>query len=139
MFGCRSTISGIGNGGFRISSARPSTTGTATTCAGAGCTWTCPAGAWQPIPWASSQRRVVRQPDEESRGTRTMINQEILDLLRVQPGKKFRLKDHDPGWAQSPELEEAGKGAVKERARAILEKNLAELTEAQELLYADGR
>jgi PPK2 family polyphosphate:nucleotide phosphotransferase len=68
-----------------------------------------------------------------------MIKPEILDGFRVQPGKKFRLKDHDPGWAQTPDLVEAGKGAVKERARTILEENLAELTGAQELLYADGR
>jgi PPK2 family polyphosphate:nucleotide phosphotransferase len=68
-----------------------------------------------------------------------MIDPEILDRLRVQPGKKFRLADHDTGWAQTPELVEAGKGTVKERAQAILEENLAELTEAQELLYADGR
>ena len=24
---------------------------------------------------------------------------EIIDLVRVRPGKKFRLKDHDPAWA----------------------------------------
>src|SRR5437764_1139578 len=68
-----------------------------------------------------------------------MIRQDILDLFRVPPGKKLRLEEHDPGWAQTKELEEAGKGAVRERALAILEENLAELAQAQELLYADGR
>jgi PPK2 family polyphosphate:nucleotide phosphotransferase len=68
-----------------------------------------------------------------------MINQNLLARLRVEPGKKTRLKEHDTGWAQSKELKEAGKEAVKERARAILEKNLEELAEAQELLYADDR
>jgi PPK2 family polyphosphate:nucleotide phosphotransferase len=68
-----------------------------------------------------------------------MIRQEILDLFRVPPGKKLRLADRDPGWAQTEDLEEAGKGAVKERALAILEENLAGLAQAQELLYADGR
>ena len=25
--------------------------------------------------------------------------QEILDMIRVKPGKKLRLKDHDPAWS----------------------------------------
>lgn len=65
-----------------------------------------------------------------------MIDQKILDRLRVVPGKKFSLADHDPGWAQTKELKELGKDAVKERAEELLEKNLKELAEAQELLYA---
>jgi PPK2 family polyphosphate:nucleotide phosphotransferase len=68
-----------------------------------------------------------------------MIPREIIDRLRVAPGKRLRLKDRDTGWAQTPELKELGKGSVKERAKAILEKNLEELAEAQELLYADDR
>jgi PPK2 family polyphosphate:nucleotide phosphotransferase len=68
-----------------------------------------------------------------------MISQDILDLFRLKPGKKVRLKDHDTGWAQTRELKELGKEAVKERAREILDKNLEDLAEAQELLYADDR
>jgi PPK2 family polyphosphate:nucleotide phosphotransferase len=68
-----------------------------------------------------------------------MINQDLLDIFRVKPGKKVRLADLDPGWAQTKELKELGKGAVKDRAKEILAQNLAELAEAQELLYADGR
>src|SRR5499425_2884939 len=68
-----------------------------------------------------------------------MIRQDILDLFRLQPGKKVRLKAHDTGWAQTKELKEFGKDAVKERAREILDRNLADLAEAQELLYADDR
>jgi hypothetical protein len=30
-----------------------------------------------------------------------MIRQDILDLFRLKPGKKVRLKDHDTGWAQT--------------------------------------
>jgi PPK2 family polyphosphate:nucleotide phosphotransferase len=69
----------------------------------------------------------------------SMIPTEILDLCRVPPGKKFRLKDHDTGWAQTREMKELGKAEIKERARAILDRNIADLAEAQELLYADGR
>src|SRR6516225_6099527 len=68
-----------------------------------------------------------------------MIRQDILDLFRLKPGKKVRLKDHDTGWAQTAELKELGKDAVKERTKEILDKNLEDLAEAQELLYADNR
>jgi polyphosphate kinase 2 (PPK2 family) len=68
-----------------------------------------------------------------------MIPKDMLDLCRVPPGKKFRLKDHDPGWAQTSEMKELGKAEIKERARAILDRNLEDLAEPQELLYADGR
>lgn len=68
-----------------------------------------------------------------------MIRSDLIDLIRVKPGKKFRLKDHNPGWKQTDELEELGKDALKERAKTILETNLADLAEAQDLLYADDR
>lgn len=68
-----------------------------------------------------------------------MIRDDIIERFRVRPGKKLKLKDHDTGWAQTPELEELGKDAVKERAQQILDTNLVELANAQELLYADNR
>ncbi len=68
-----------------------------------------------------------------------MIQQDILDRFRVKPGKKVRLKDHDTGWAQTKEMRELGKDAVKGRAKEVLEMNLGELAQAQELLYADDR
>src|SRR5215831_9083370 len=68
-----------------------------------------------------------------------MISPDIIDLFRLKPGKKVRLKEHDTGWAQTKELKELGKAVVKERTREILDKNLEDLAEAQELLYADGR
>jgi PPK2 family polyphosphate:nucleotide phosphotransferase len=68
-----------------------------------------------------------------------VIQDELLERFRLPPGKKVRLKDHDAGWAQTKDLKELGKDAVKDRAKEILDKNLAELARAQELLYADGR
>ncbi len=65
------------------------------------------------------------------------IRQDLIDRFRVPPGKKLKLKDHDPGWAQTKEMKELGKDTVKERAQAILAENLAELAHAQELLYAN--
>ena len=66
-----------------------------------------------------------------------MLRKKILNALRVPPGKKVRLKDYDPGWAVTPELAELGKEAVTDRARELLAENLDELSQAQELLYAN--
>jgi PPK2 family polyphosphate:nucleotide phosphotransferase len=66
-----------------------------------------------------------------------MIRQALVERFRVAPGKKVRLGDHDPGWAQTKELKELGKDVVKERAQEILAQNLEDLAEAQERLYAN--
>ena len=66
-----------------------------------------------------------------------MIRQDLIERLRVPPGKKIRLEDYDPGWAQTKELKELGKDAVKARSQEVLAQNLADLAEAQELLYAN--
>ena len=66
-----------------------------------------------------------------------MIKKKLIDKIRVAPGKKVNLKDFDTGWASVPELKEAGKDAVKQRASEILEENLQELSKAQELLWAN--
>ncbi|MBO0697278.1 MAG: polyphosphate kinase 2 family protein [Zavarzinella sp.] len=68
-----------------------------------------------------------------------MIRKDIIDLFRVPTDGKVRLKDYNPCWKQTPEFEEFGKEAVKERAQQTLTQNLADLAEAQELLYADDR
>lgn len=68
-----------------------------------------------------------------------MIKDKIIKVFRVKPGKKISLKDYDTGWGQTKELKQLGKDKIKERANEILEKNLAHLTEMQELLYADDR
>lgn len=68
-----------------------------------------------------------------------MLKKDLIKRFKIEPGKKFRLKDHDTGWAQTRELEELGKDKVKERAKSLLEKSLADLAEAQQVLYADDR
>ncbi|MBX9627728.1 MAG: polyphosphate kinase 2 family protein [Gemmataceae bacterium] len=68
-----------------------------------------------------------------------MLDKAIIDRFRVEPGAKFRLKDHDPAWAGTDELAELSKDELKERARAVLDATQADLAEAQELLYADDR
>jgi PPK2 family polyphosphate:nucleotide phosphotransferase len=68
-----------------------------------------------------------------------MIRKDIIELFRVPPGKKIRLRDYDTGWAQTKEMKELGKDDIKERARIILENHLEDLAEAQERLWADDR
>jgi PPK2 family polyphosphate:nucleotide phosphotransferase len=68
-----------------------------------------------------------------------MMRRDILDLFRVSPGTRVKLKDFHSGWDQTEELKELGKDVVKERAREILDQNLEDLAAAQELLYADDR
>ena len=55
-----------------------------------------------------------------------MLKTEILEVLRVQPGTRLRLKDRDTGWAQTKELKELGKDEIKERAREILDTSLGD-------------
>jgi PPK2 family polyphosphate:nucleotide phosphotransferase len=68
-----------------------------------------------------------------------MLDAKIIDRFRVAPGSKVRLKDHDPGWAQTKTLQELGEEVLKEWAKDHLKKSLTDLAEAQELLYADDR
>src|SRR3989440_12781851 len=68
-----------------------------------------------------------------------MFEPKVIDEFRVPAGKQVRLKDYDPDWAQSKEMKELGKNAVKDRFKTILQKDLAELEKAQELLFADNR
>jgi PPK2 family polyphosphate:nucleotide phosphotransferase len=68
-----------------------------------------------------------------------VIREDIIQLFRVSTGQSVRLKDYNPGWDQTAEMEELGKDAIKGRARQILDQNLADLAQAQDLLYADDR
>ncbi|WP_422931518.1 polyphosphate kinase 2 family protein [Singulisphaera sp. PoT] len=68
-----------------------------------------------------------------------MIRKDIIKIFRVPVGEKVRLKDYNPGWDQMDEMKELGKDALKERAREILDTSRADLSQAQELLYADDR
>lgn len=58
---------------------------------------------------------------------------ELLDRFRVEPGKKCRLKDHNPGWEGNEDRPEEERRAY---AAQVLEESVAHLTAAQDLLYA---
>jgi PPK2 family polyphosphate:nucleotide phosphotransferase len=67
-----------------------------------------------------------------------MLKLKLIKHLRVEPGKRFRLKDHDPGWRKTPRLKRLSKTVAKQEAEAILEEDEKRLAAAQELLWADG-
>jgi PPK2 family polyphosphate:nucleotide phosphotransferase len=57
-------------------------------------------------------------------------------LFQVKPGRKFNLKDRNPGWTGGSEFKELRRDELKERAVKYLGGNVGELAAAQELLYA---
>lgn len=59
---------------------------------------------------------------------------DLLKKFRATPGKKFRLKDHDPGWDGDDEVPKAER---KRFASEVLSQDISSLATAQELLYAD--
>jgi PPK2 family polyphosphate:nucleotide phosphotransferase len=63
----------------------------------------------------------------------------IIRQSQVKPGSKLCLKDHDPAWIPVKEFRELETTEARQEARAIMERTLRELAEAQELLYADNR
>ena len=58
---------------------------------------------------------------------------EILEMIRVKPGKKFRLMDHDPAWAGEKDMPKKERKAF---AKKTLSEDVTALAEAQDLLYA---
>jgi len=68
-----------------------------------------------------------------------LTSEQITQFFRVSPGRGVKLSDHHTGWAQTAELAELGRETVKERAQAILRSEQQELSDHQELLYADNR
>ena len=59
--------------------------------------------------------------------------QDIIDLVRIQPDKKFRSKDHDPAWAGDLKIPKKERKAFAEQA---LSEDVGQLAKAQDLLYA---
>jgi PPK2 family polyphosphate:nucleotide phosphotransferase len=58
---------------------------------------------------------------------------DIFDMVRVKPGKKFRLKDHDPAWAGNKDVPKKERKAVAEK---VFTQDTSDLAKAQDLLYA---
>ena len=62
---------------------------------------------------------------------------EIAALLRVNPGAKFKIKDHRTDWRGAKALRDLSKDELKEKSRTYVERTLENLAQHQELLYAN--
>ena len=62
-----------------------------------------------------------------------MTIKDVLNQFRVSPDEKFKLRDHDCGWEGDTKLPEEERRVT---AGQLLEKNVADLSDAQELLHA---
>src|SRR5215218_9206211 len=62
----------------------------------------------------------------------TMVTmRELEQQFRVKPGKRLRLKEHDPGWSGDKEMRVLKGDALKERAKAFIQENLGRLEAVQ--------
>jgi PPK2 family polyphosphate:nucleotide phosphotransferase len=71
--------------------------------------------------------------------SKTKSEVENLERFLVPPQSKVRLKDHDPAWAGGEEAKQLKGDTVKQKAKNILDDTIADLSAAQDLLYADSR
>jgi PPK2 family polyphosphate:nucleotide phosphotransferase len=60
----------------------------------------------------------------------------LLEQLVVEPGRPAGLEGRDPGWTGGPDFADLAKDELKQRAQDGLARGIAELSEAQELLWA---
>ena len=67
-----------------------------------------------------------------------MIDRDVVTSLRVRPGTRLKLKDHDPAWAGPGKTAQQGKAEARAEANADLEASVAGLAAAQELFYASN-
>ena len=64
----------------------------------------------------------------------------MVDLereFRVKPGRRLRLKRHDPAWLGNKQLRALAGDELKERAKVLIQQNLAQLADMQDRLYAN--
>ena len=70
---------------------------------------------------------------------RNRIKSEILEKCRVDPNESFKLSDHRAYWAELEDQHDLSDKEIKKLAKRMLEKNLDDMTEAQDLFYASSK
>jgi PPK2 family polyphosphate:nucleotide phosphotransferase len=65
------------------------------------------------------------------------VIRDVEKRFKVKPGRRLRLKDHDPAWAGDPELRRLTGDELKDQAKALILRNLEQLSDAQERLFAN--
>lgn len=64
---------------------------------------------------------------------------EIKSRCQVDKNNSFKIADHDTDWTGTGEIKELSEQKLKKKAKKIIKRNLEELSEAQELLYATNK
>jgi PPK2 family polyphosphate:nucleotide phosphotransferase len=64
------------------------------------------------------------------------IRQRLLEQLVVEPGTPAGIVDRDPGWTGGPDFAGLAEDELEQRAKDALARGIAELSDAQELLWA---
>jgi PPK2 family polyphosphate:nucleotide phosphotransferase len=64
---------------------------------------------------------------------------QLLDRFLVAPGEAARIADRDPASTGGPEFADLAQDELKEQAMDAITRGIAELSEAQELLWATNR
>jgi PPK2 family polyphosphate:nucleotide phosphotransferase len=65
--------------------------------------------------------------------------EQILEQLVVKPGQAAGIANREPGWMGGPQFADLAHDELKARAREALAAGIAELSDAQELLWASDR
>ena len=67
------------------------------------------------------------------------VRARILEQLVVKPGTPAAIATRDPGWTGGPDFDHLAHDELKERSKEALKRGTAELSDAQELLWASDR
>jgi PPK2 family polyphosphate:nucleotide phosphotransferase len=92
----------------------------------------------QPAPGQAARSRTIgTAPSLE--GLMTLTFKTITRLFQVPRHGRVRLRDYDPAWAGKGVFRGLSRDELKARARAFMDRNIADLAAAQENLYAADR
>ena len=70
---------------------------------------------------------------------RQKLVSEIMQRCRVDKENSFKIAEYETSWEGTEEIHQLSEEKLKKKARKIINKNLKELSEAQELLYATNK
>lgn len=66
-------------------------------------------------------------------------NEKLMDQFRVDPGENFKISEYSTEWAGNRRIKELSEKGLKKEAKKYIKKNLKQLKQAQELLWASNR
>jgi PPK2 family polyphosphate:nucleotide phosphotransferase len=67
------------------------------------------------------------------------VRRRLLEQLVVEPGSQAGLATRDPGWTGGPDFADLAGDELEQRAKDAVARGIAELSDAQELLWATSR